>query len=67
MDLLNDSEAAERLRMLPGRLVRLARKGLVPHVLLPDGELRFDPRDLDAWVEAHKRPAPADHQPSPAT
>jgi hypothetical protein len=53
--LLSASEAAELLRMLPSRLVRLAKARAVPAVLLPDGEYRFDPSDLSAWVSAHKQ------------
>jgi predicted site-specific integrase-resolvase len=54
--LLTDGEAAGRLRMLPIRLVRLAKAGRVPCVVLPDGEIRFSESDLREWVETHKRP-----------
>ena len=53
--LLTDGEAAELLCMIPARLVRLAKAGKVPCVVLPDGELRFDSRDLWAWVAEHKQ------------
>ena len=52
--LLSDDEAADRLSMLRARLVRLAKAGDVPHVILPDGELRFIESDLWDWVEKHK-------------
>jgi len=52
--LLTDGEAADLLRMLRTRLVRLAKQGRVPHVLLPDGELRFDRADLLVWIQEHK-------------
>ena len=55
--LLTDSEAADKLRMLPARLGRLARAGKIPCVILPDGELRFDDADLDKWIDQHKQPA----------
>jgi hypothetical protein len=55
--LLTDGEAATLLRMLPTRLAKLARAGGVPHVLLPDGELRFDRADLERWIADHKRAA----------
>lgn len=54
--LLTTAEAAQLLRMLPARLVRFAKVGKVPTVLLPDGELRFDAADLRLWIEQHKRP-----------
>lgn len=53
--LLTDSEAAEMLRMIPARVVRLTRAGEIPYVALPDGELRYDPADLWEWACAHKR------------
>ena len=39
-----------RLSYRRGRSARLARKGLIPHVLLPDGEIRFDPEVIDKWL-----------------
>ena len=48
--LLADHEAAKLLRMLPARLKRLAKANKVPHIALPDGELRFDESDLRVWV-----------------
>lgn len=53
--LLSVHEAADRLCMLPARLGRLAKALAVPHIVLPDGEIRFDPGDLDDWVELHKQ------------
>ena len=53
--LLTDFEAAKLLRMLRVRVKRLAKKNQIPHVALPDGELRFDELDLRAWIDAHKR------------
>lgn len=54
--LLTDVEAANLLRILRTRLVRLARRGEVPHVLLPDGEIRFRRQDLVQWVATYTRP-----------
>ena len=53
--LLIDSEAAQLVRMTPRYLNRLARAGEVPHVLLPDGEIRFAQSDLEQWIADHKR------------
>jgi hypothetical protein len=55
--LLSVNEAAARLRMLPARLSRLARRGHIPYVALPDGEVRFSPRDLESLVELCRRAA----------
>jgi excisionase family DNA binding protein len=55
--LLSGSEAATLLRILRARLLRLARRGEVPHILLPDGEIRFRRADLVAWVATYERPA----------
>jgi excisionase family DNA binding protein len=55
--LLTDSEAAEILRLTARQVARLARRGELPSVELPGGEVRFDPDDLRAWVESRKRPA----------
>ena len=52
--LLTPAEADRLLRYPRGRSARLARRGLLPAVELPDGELRF-PADL---VERLARHAP---------
>ena len=55
--ILNDVEASDYLRMPTPRVNRLAKKGVIPHVLLPDGELRYYQAELADWVQAHHRPA----------
>jgi len=55
--LLTDGEAASLLRISRTLLVRLAKRGEVPAVYLPDGDIRFDADDLWAWVDRHKQPA----------
>ncbi|RIK73198.1 MAG: hypothetical protein DCC68_25320 [Planctomycetota bacterium] len=52
--LITLREAAEALRMSPQRLGRLIRRGQIPHVMLPGDDVRFDERDLTAWVESRK-------------
>ena len=54
--LLSDVETAEFLCMNSRRVRRLAKKGEIPSVQLPDGEIRFCEADVVEWVEAHKRP-----------
>ncbi len=59
-NLLTDSEAADFLRLTTRQVVHLAKRGDVPSVNLPDGELRFDADDLRQWVESLKQPATAE-------
>lgn len=54
--LINVVQAAEIAGMKHIRLARLAREGKVPHVRLPDGELRFILEELHAWILAHHVP-----------
>lgn len=54
--LLTDSEAGELLRMLPSRVVRLAKRGVIPHIALPDDELRFCASDLLEWAAQYRQP-----------
>ena len=55
--LLTDSEAAEILRLTPRQVAKLARRGELPKIAFPNGEVRFDPADLARFVESHKQPA----------
>jgi hypothetical protein len=57
--LLDDHEAGDILRMLPSRVSRLARRGIIPHVALPDGELRYLATDLMEWAAQHRRASDA--------
>jgi hypothetical protein len=54
--LLTDTDAADILQMPAARLARFAKANKVPHVRLPDGELRFVEADLWGWIERHKFP-----------
>ena len=65
--LLTDSEAAELLRLTSRQVAKLARRGELPSVHLPGGEIRFDPDDLRQWVETLKRPAKAEDRPEGET
>jgi hypothetical protein len=55
--LLCPRELDHRLSYPQGRCLKLARKGLIPHVQLPDGEIRFDSEVIDGWL--HDRSIPA--------
>ncbi|NLF07271.1 MAG: helix-turn-helix domain-containing protein [Pirellulaceae bacterium] len=53
---LLDADDAAKILLLSARRVRtLVRDGHLPHIVLPGGEIRFDPRDLESWVVAHKQ------------
>jgi hypothetical protein len=55
------------LNMPTARVIRLARKGEIPCLALPDGELLFDPTELVAWIARLRKPvtpeAEADREP----
>lgn len=42
IELLKPSEVDLLFRYPPGRSLRLAKAGRIPHIVLPDGEIRFD-------------------------
>jgi len=50
--LLVTSEVARRLNVNPATVRRWAEEGRIRHIKLPNGFLRFDPADLDAWLTA---------------
>lgn len=54
--LLTEAEAGELLRMLPARVARLAKRGIIPHIALPDGEMRYCASDLLAWASQYRQP-----------
>jgi hypothetical protein len=56
--LLDPAEAGKLLRMLPVRVVRLAKRGDLPCIALPNGEYRFVLRDLEQWIASCRRPVP---------
>jgi len=58
---LKPSELDSRLRYPSGRSARLARKGLIPHIRLPDGEIRFDPDAVEKWL--HERTLATESEP----
>jgi len=51
-ELLKPNEVDLLLRYPFGRAVKLARKHLLPHVVLPDGSIRFDARAIKRVVAA---------------
>jgi hypothetical protein len=57
MELAKPAEIDRMLRYPDGRAARLAEKGLLPHIRLPDGEIRFDAVEIRAMLQAAHQPA----------
>jgi hypothetical protein len=53
--LLDAYGAAEILLLSTRRVRLLVEQGQLPHVALPNGEIRFVEADLLVWIEAHKQ------------
>ena len=47
-DILTPEEVDERWKLPRGRAQRLARKGVIPAQVFPDGTVRFNEQDLVA-------------------
>jgi excisionase family DNA binding protein len=54
-ELLTVDQVADLLALSMARVRRLSRVGVIPHIALPGGELRFDRRDLLTWIQQQKR------------
>ena len=48
--LLTARELDRRLRLPAGESASLAKNAAIPSVTLPDGQIRFDPREIDRWL-----------------
>lgn len=57
--LMKIGDVAERLGISVPHAYRLAQTGEIPSVRLGKGAVRFDPRDVEAFIEAHRRGKPA--------
>ena len=55
--LIDAHEAGRLLDMPPARVTRLAKRGELPSVVLPDGEYRYLASDLEKWIKEFRRPA----------
>jgi hypothetical protein len=51
-DLLTPSDVARWLSLPTSRVVNLARQGKIPCIVLPGGEMVFDPDELAQWLNA---------------
>lgn len=56
-NLLTEFGAAELLNITPQQILRLARDSRIPVVELPNGVMRFDTRELLAFITMRTRPA----------
>lgn len=52
--LLTPQEVGDWLSLPSERVTRLARRGEIPCIELPGGELAFDPDDLARWLDARR-------------
>jgi hypothetical protein len=48
--LLNSLDVSDWIFMPARRVERLARQGLIPCVILPDGSLLFERAELERWL-----------------
>jgi hypothetical protein len=53
--LLTPQDVGLWLSIPTGRVVRLARRGDLPCVTLPDGELLFESAELARWLEGLRK------------
>lgn len=51
LTLLKPSEVDLLFRYPAGRSLKLAKAGRIPHVVLPDGEIRFDEAEIQRLVQ----------------
>ena len=63
--LLKAPEVAERLGLPLARVYALARKGQIGGVVRLGRQRRFDPRELDTWIQAGGLPVSGEPLPAP--
>jgi len=54
INLLKPREVDLLFRYPAGRALRLAKSGYIPCIFLPDGEVRFDERDINKILKSRK-------------
>lgn len=52
--LLAECDAADILGITTRSLARLTRDRSIPHVRLPDGQIRYSARALSEWIRQHE-------------
>ena len=58
--LLSYSEVAERYGLRRGTLASLVHRRQIPHVRLGPRFVRFDPDEIERWIDARRVPAKAE-------
>lgn len=56
IELLNKAEAAERLRIKPCSLDKMAKAGRGPTITRITGRVFYRPEHLNEWVDAQSKP-----------
>lgn len=54
--LLTTKEMARFLRISTSTIDTYRRRGLVPYVRLPNGQVRFEQREIMKWIEEKRIP-----------
>ncbi len=54
-ELLKPFEVSLLLRCPELRILRLAKAGRIPHIVLPDGQIRFEKAEIDRLIEQGRR------------
>lgn len=54
-ELMDSEAAAARIGWHPGSMARARVRGDGPPYLKVGRSVRYDPRDIDAWLESRKR------------
>ena len=60
MRLLHEMEVASVLRLSSLQVLKLAKKGELPFIRLPGGEIRFDEAEIARYIDNRRVPV-ADH------
>ena len=55
MTLLKPKQVDCILQWPFGKTTRLAKQGKIPHILLPDGQIRFTSKDIDGLLEKWRK------------
>ena len=57
--LLDEFDAARLVGLTHRKINRLVRARLIPHLVMPGGDVRFSEADLWAWAASFKQPVVA--------
>jgi predicted site-specific integrase-resolvase len=56
-ELLTSREVDRLFRYSSGKAVRLAKAGRLPHIILPDGSIRFREKDIEGLLTGCPSPS----------